>query len=244
MMNKMLPARRGRRKSRMAIRAAGLALGMVAATILAGCGATPSLHPLYTKKSKTYDPALLGTWTAAVPTSLVGSSGDKGKDGNRHTPVSIRLATLSAEGAGSSSDVGYKITAKIGEDVHWYRGVLTEIDDQLYMDIVTMIQGRERETELMNMLLYGEMVQTYVIYRLKHEGDKLQLAYFGMYSGWKKRKPHLAHETPDQLFSGRVVTASTADLRKFLARHASKKGVFFVLGTFEREAPNAPKTED
>lgn len=203
----------------------------VAATILAGCGVTPSLQPLYTKKSRTYDPSLLGTWTGSVPAKRLGLND---RD-DQKTPISLTLEALSGEGADSSSEVSYKITVKIDDDTRWYSGVLTEIDGQPYMDITILLEDEESGMELMKKVMYGEMILTHTFYRLKLQGDKLELAYFSMIRGWKKRKPVLAHEFTLEPIPHSLVTASTSKIREFMARHASKKGVFFKLGSFKRK---------
>lgn len=230
MMNRKPHARWGRRKSRMAIRAAGLALGMVAAAFLTGCWTTPSLHPLYTDDSMVFETALLGTWFGKVENSK----------------VSFTLEPWNADPSDAQCDACYKVTLFIDGDVSWYRGVLTEIDDQLYLDITA--DGSEWETVLLGIELASPylVVPAHGIYRFSLDDNALRVEYFFEDTGKRIRDGefHLRHETIDAWADEwLLVTASTAELREFIARYGSEEGVFAAVGTFERVVlpdPNLP----
>lgn len=228
MMNRMLQARRVRRKRGQAIRAAGLALGMVAAAFLTGCWTTPSLHPLYTDDLMVFETALLGTWFGKVENSK----------------VSFTLEPWNADPSDAQCDACYKVSLNIDEKVSWYRGVLTEIDDQLYFDITP--DGREWETVLLGIELASPYLvfPMHGVYRFSLDGELLRVEYFLEYAsnGIKSGELDLAHEA----FGAKedlLVTASTAELRDFIARHGSEESVFAEVGTFERVVlpdPNLP----
>lgn len=178
------------------------AIAAVAALVLLASCLTFSLHPLYDDKDSVFEPNLIGTW--------------------RDTAKKQNPSTFVFEKSGAD---GYTVTFNDTGDTPPGGGVfevhLVTLHGRLFFDAVqtkVLLNGQQADV--------GVVIPSHLLGRIYLDGDTLH--YDSLDDDWLKKgfqsgKITLAHElVGDDV----VLTASTADLRRFLADHANDEAAF------------------
>lgn len=184
-----------------------LFLSVGVAVVLAGCF-VPSVNPLYTEKDLVYDPALLGTW-------------GEPKDEERY------IFTRAGE-------KGYTWTVKEKDGSSEFDAHLLQLGEHRFLD--AMVVRMKGEWKGGNFGRVGYVARpAHLFYTVELTNATLRLG--GLHPEWLgkllKEKPGLiAHEwlkEPDANDESRVLlTASTAELQKFMLKYVSDTNVFFT----------------
>jgi hypothetical protein len=157
-------------------------------------GCVPSFHELYTEKDVVFDPALIGVWTADNEKE----SWDFSKD----------------------SDKSYKLVHTDNEKRHAEFSVhLVKLKESRFLDLY-LTKATDAE---FNGWAVASLVPAHLFLKVEQIGPVLRMA--AMDPDWLKeflaKNPKaIDHETLDDRI---VLTASTADLQKFLLEHAQQK---------------------
>jgi hypothetical protein len=176
--------------------------------LLAACGPVLSIHPLYTDKDVVFDPGLVGTWID--PT-------------DKDEPISFE------RGPGDS----YKAITRLVNDVNVeqiFEARLVKLNGRLFLDAVqtkNRISGKEEDM--------GIAIPGHLFARVSIQGDTLGLDLLD--EDWIKDqleagKISIAHEDEGDNV---VLTASTADLQKFVVAHADDEKAFPKSGPLQRK---------
>jgi hypothetical protein len=184
-----------------------LFLTVAAAMVLAGCF-VPSVNPLYTDKDLVYDPALLGTW-------------------------------------GEPKDEERYIFTRAGEKA--YTWIVKEKDGSSEFDVCLLQLGEHRFMDALLVRMKGEwkgsnfgrvgMVARPAHLFFKVELTNATLRLGGLHPEWlgkllKQQPALIAHEwvkEPDANDEPRVLlTASTAELQKFMLKYVGDTNVFMT----------------
>jgi hypothetical protein len=193
-------------------RGAVLTAGFVAviAFLLTGCLA--SLQPFYTPETLTTDDAIIGVW------------GDKDD------------ATWTFSKEGEVKTYTLIVTEKQKDkkvcplDAH-----LVKLDGKLYLDISPSEKGVSDSN--LDGLAQAALIPGHFIFKLQHEGEKLTLSlleYDWVDKQLQEKPGMIAHArlAQDRL----ILTASTAQLQKWIQSIAEKKGAWGDPGVLTRSA--------
>jgi hypothetical protein len=179
---------------------------LVCATLLASC-VTYSVQPLYDERTAVFDASLLGPW--GNPTQKNASS-----------------TMLFAKGSGDFYEV--TMIDPNGDDPSLravYEAHAVRLNGRLFLDAVHTADHVGSHT------VNGEGIRSHMIVRAMVDGDKMHIDFLSddwLEKGFDSGTLALAHETisgndiSDQI----VLTASTADLQKFVAAHANDDQAF------------------
>jgi hypothetical protein len=189
--------------------------------LVAGC--IPSLNSLHTKETSVFRPELVGQWEA--------SDGD------------ARLRFSSSQ----SHDDAYKLVHR-GEvgDESAFLAHLTEIDGRLYIDVYPLSPNQPANEELqdINGWYRLHLVPAHTFFRVEQIKPSLKLAALNgqWVSDYLREHPDsLAHDRRDaergEGFRFPVLTATTAELRDFIAEHADEPNAFVKPTEFQKVEP-------
>ena len=195
--------------ARFAKRMLTTAVALLFLFLLANCGPPLSIHPLYTDKDVTFDPALLGTW--ADPTDKNGSPLVFERGGNNSYKAIVRL--------NDNTNVDEIF------EVH-----LVKLNGRLFLDAVqrkNRISGQEADI--------GIAVPAHIVARVSIEKNSLQLNLLD--GDWIKRelksgRTSISHE---EIGNDLVITASTPELQKFVLGHADDEEAFGASSPLQRK---------
>lgn len=193
------------------IRSLFLAVGILAVALLLGC--LPSLHPIYEKGDLAYDARLEGVWVEDAKTG---------------------------EGAewilAPRGENAYKLTIRQKEGVSELVAHLARIGGQEFLDLWP-------EPKSMEELPRGEwframLVPGHLFLRVMRDGDVVKLRMLDM--NWldkllEENRNALKVESLPQ--GGICITASTPELRAFLAKHATNGEAWSKEGPDLRKKP-------
>lgn len=191
----------------------------LAALAFAGC-LVPSVNPLYTEKDLIFDPALVGTW---------------GEAGNEDRHIFAR-----------DGDNAYTWTSRDKESTNVFRAHLLKLGEHRFLDAVLTRTSDE----------WKGVGRTAVVVRPAHlffkvEMEKPTLRVRAFSTEWLDKALEadpkaVAHERihePDvDEEKGRVMlTASTADLQKFILKHVEESKAFIEGAAWRRIESNAAR---
>ncbi|HUJ31376.1 MAG TPA: hypothetical protein VLY23_08860 [Candidatus Acidoferrum sp.] len=177
--------------------------------LLEACGPILSIHPFYEDKDVVFDPALLGTWVDPTDADSAPLVFERGK-GDSYKAI-------------MRSDDNSDVDAVF--EVH-----LLKLGGRVFLDAVQMknrIAGKEVDI--------GLAVPAHILGQVSIEGNVLHLSLLDQ--EWvekelKAGKISIPHEEAD---GDVVLTASTADLQKFVLDHANDENAFSALGPLQRK---------
>jgi hypothetical protein len=189
-------------KNRTLFLTAGVAL------VLAGCF-VPSVNPLYTEKDLVYDPALLGTW-------------GEPKDDERYT------FTRNGEKA-------YTWTVKEKDGSSEFDVHLLQLGEHRFMD--ALLVRMKGEWNGSNFGRVGMVARpAHLFFKVELTNATLRLG--GLHPEWlgkllKQQPALIAHEWVKEPDAGDneqrvLLTASTAELQKFMLKHVGDTNVFVL----------------
>ena len=186
-------------KNRFFVLTAGVSL------VLAGCF-VPSVNPLYTEKDLVYDPALLGTW-------------GEPKDEERY------IFTRAGEKA-------YTWTVKEKDGSSEFDAHLLQLGEHRFLDALLVRMKGEWKGGGFGRVAYVAR-PAHIFFKVEVTNATLRLG--GLHPEWlgkllKEQPGLIAHEwvkEPDANDESRVLlTASTADLQKFMLKYVGNTNVF------------------
>ncbi len=189
---------------RLLQRIVGAAAALSGLSLLASCVAY-SLHPLYDAKSSVFEPSLVGTWV---------------------DPMQNNKPTMKFEKLGENA---YTVTAIEFDGNPPYDAIFeahaVKLGGRLFLDAVNT-KNRAKGIE-MNA---GMAIPSHLIGRVTVDGDTLHLDLLSdswLEDGFKTGRITIAHElVDDSADSDVLLTASTAELQKFVADHANDDNAF------------------
>ena len=174
------------------------AFAAVLLAIITGC--VPCLNPIYTDKDLIVDPALVGTW---------GSSDPKEKWVFTKTAArSYKLTQTDAEGVTAEFDVR-----------------LVRLGQYRFLDLV-VTNASENHIRLNGFAAFS-LIPGHLVIQVHAIEPKLKLAV--MNPDWVKEWLEKNSKSIDHIKIAEdryAIVASTADLQKFVLRHASEEGLF------------------
>jgi len=192
----------------------------VLGTLLLISGCFPvSLNPLYTGKELAFDPALLGLWQGGVSTNDTWNF-------NRGDGREYKLIYTDEDG-------------KTGRfDAHRLK-----LGDVLFLDFYPA-EEESRETNRSELLKY-HFVRVHSFAKLSQSDSALQLSFFSL--KWlqellEKNPEAIRHEKVGSTNDERIVlTASTAELQKFVLKHLETKDAFLEPMNLKRKTAELKK---
>jgi hypothetical protein len=165
--------------------------------ISTGCGVF-SLHPLYQNKDLLVNADLIGTWQI---------EGDKDF---------LIIDTI------QNKKYGFKIVDE--EDTVSFEMGLIKLDDQYFIDLFPS------EDDYGSLEYFARnYVPAHTFMKFDYIDDEIYLTEFDnerLIELFQQNRIRLAHEQPGEDEDYVVITASTADLQKFIARYANDKDAF------------------
>ena len=174
------------------------ALAVVLLAIITGC--VPCLNPIYTDKDVIVDPALVGTWGSGEP---------KEKWVFTKTAArSYKLAQTDGEGSTAEFDVR-----------------LVRLGDYRFLDLV--VTNADEKHFRLNGFAAFSLIPGHLVLLVHEIEPKLKIS--AMNPDWlrewlEKNSKSIEHRKFGE--DRYVILASTADLQKFVLRHASEEGLF------------------
>lgn len=186
-------------------RVASAALLACVLALLASC-VTYSVHPLYDERTSVFEPRLVGTWIDA-------------SEPNRPTKI---IFTKDDENAYRAT---YVDPDRGADAVFLYDAHLVKLGGRFFLDAV------QTGVRVGNQDFDTEGIVSHLIARVSLDGDKLRLDLLDddwLQKGFAAKTIALPHETTGSggLDNGVVLTASTADLQKFVLAHAADDQAF------------------
>jgi hypothetical protein len=185
----------------------------VCAVLLTAC--IPSVHPFYTDKDLVFDARLLGEWQK------------KGATG----PLGVWKFEQAA-------DKVYKLTVTEKEGKQGqFVACLLKLDDHYFLDIIPTDCGHvDTQAEL----LTASVFPGHLLLRVPQLAPELKLAFFDF--GWltkclEANPDALAHHNEGKRT---ILTASTADLQRFVLGHIGEGQLFSSPEEMARKAGDAP----
>ena len=189
----------------------GLVALLLAAVSLCSCTPILSLHPLYTDKDVYFDPGLIGIWVYTTD--------------SEQTPITF-------ERLGSN---GYTVSGTDTTETpplkYSYEAHLVKLDGHLFMDVKqSSISAASGDITVL-------AIPAHMFGEVSFDQDNLTVKFFG--EDWPERSLEssaitIRHETTDDGVP--VLTATTADLQRFIAAHIGDEKVFpLVLGPLRRK---------
>lgn len=177
--------------------------------LLAACGPVLSIHPLYTDRDVVFDPGLVGIWF---------------DPGSSDAPVVFERGP----------DNSYRVITHLDKDTsadQIFEAHLVKLNGHLFLDAEqtkNRIAGKEEDM--------GIAIPAHLLGRVSIEGDALNLDLLD--EDWikdqlKAGKISIAHEDNDD--GDVVLTASTAELQKFVVAHADDDKAFPNSGPLQRK---------
>lgn len=176
--------------------------------LLAGC--LPSVNPLYTEQDLVFDPALIGVW--------------REKPSSRDSWIFTKR-----------NEKSYQLVLTDDDKSSPFVAHLLKLGEQRFLNMQPdkePIEGLETESTYQSLLVRGHL-----FLRVDQIEPKLRLAAID--ADWlddflKKNPDALAHSRPDdrQL----VLTASTAELQKFVLKHLKTEGAWGDPTDYERQS--------
>jgi hypothetical protein len=180
------------------------------ALLLFGC--VPSVNPLYTEQTLTFEPKLLGTWFEK----------DAAKDAWIFTAAGEKKYNLTIR---EEDDKSSPMIAR-----------LVKLDTNMFLDLA--LETKSLEDLPVGAFYKSAIVPGHLIIKVGKIGETLELSL--PQNDWLKeelrKKPEsLAHTL---LEDDRVVlTASTADLQNFFKKHARTAGLWGDPGVLKKRSP-------
>jgi hypothetical protein len=170
-------------------------------TLLAGC--IPSLHPLYTDKDRISMDEIIGVWLSAEGTSMYYINADP-DDQPSYTFTYFELP--------KKNDLFQRDSTPANLEVN-----LVRLGGATFMDFYP---GDNESLDNMNMLLAIHLIPAHTFARFKISNDTLTIWRFD--PDWLKKlfeenRIRISHEKLDDQI---VLTASTEELQKFVAKYA------------------------
>lgn len=184
---------------------------IVITLIVAGC--VPSLNSWYAKKDVDFDKALLGVW--------------KQRNGD-----SVWTFSQSKKHGKDRYDVLVETKEKGGLKKARLTGTLAKIGGARYLDLTPAEGGFKDETSL---FYAWHLVPAHTLQKVETSGGTLKIAMMNLEWMKKHLKDHpdaLPHVNSDDR---PVLTASTAQLQAFLAKHKDDSGFFGKPLTLEKQ---------
>jgi hypothetical protein len=185
------------------LRQAASTLAVLFATVALACCVTYSVSPLYDAQTSFFEPALLGTWVdpqSDKPTTITFAktkTGDNGYDATYYDPDNTPPKTT------------------------FYNVHLVKLNGKLFLDAVaTGASGASKDDDAAFAKKY------HLLARISIEGDRF---YFGLIDDNRLQEGFNSgkYSVPHNIVEGdAVLTASTADLQKFVADHADDDQLF------------------
>ena len=185
--------------------------------IWAGC--VPSWNPLYTDKDLVFDTLLVGTWTPI-----------EAKEGSKETWAFAK---------GGEKLYRLQQTDEDGRKAD-FEARLVKLKERRFLDLyLTKVEGDDLK---LNALASMSLVPAHLILKVEQIGPALKIA--AMNPSWlkeflKKHPDAIAHRLV--LDDNIVLTASTAELQKFVLEHADQEDFFGGAMEMRRKAAAADK---
>jgi hypothetical protein len=200
-----------------------LTLGAVLACVMMLCSCEPelSVHRLYTSDEVVFEPNLVGSWVAAEPDE---NSGIMQMD-------IVKAGANGYEITFTMQDTPTAQVAKISFDAH-----LVKLHGRLFIDVVQtalQIDGKPSERQI--------AVPGHMFGKISVDGENLRMSFLD--DDWVAREIKsggLSIDTEDEGFQPAVLTASTAELQKFVVDHADDEQAFsFAVDDLKRKSDEA-----
>ncbi|PWV45841.1 hypothetical protein [Chitinophaga sp. S165] len=198
---------------------------LLAAFAFQGC--ITSLHPLYTSKDLTFDTRLLGTWHPD-------GSGDTWKIENlmekqlsRYKDPKERKDQENIKSQFINRNTYLLTCSEKGKEAEFLLN-LVRLDNELYIDLYP---GPLKEK---NELLEDHYLPVHSYAKIKIGSNGFELSFFNgeqIYKLLSENRIKIQHEDFDYY---KVITASTADLQKFVTKYADNKDFFMSPVTFKK----------
>jgi hypothetical protein len=197
-----------------------MTLGAVLACAMMLCSCEPelSVHRLYTSDDVVFEPNLVGSWVAAEPNENSGTMQmdvvKAGADGYEFTFTTQDTPTAQVE--------------KISFNAH-----LVKLHGRLFIDVVQtalQIDGKLSERQI--------TVPGHMFGRISIDGENLQMSFLD--DEWVAREIRsgdLSIDSEAEGFQPAVLTATTAELQKFVVDHADDDEAFsFAVDDLKRKS--------
>jgi hypothetical protein len=200
-----------------------LTVGAVLACVMMLCSCEPelSVHRLYTSDEVVFEPNLVGSWVAAEPDE---NSGIMQMD-------IVKAGANGYEITFTMQDTPTAQVAKISFDAH-----LVKLHGRLFIDVVQtalQIDGKPSERQI--------AVPGHMFGKISVDGQNLRMSFLD--DDWVAREIKsggLSIDTEDEGFQPAVLTASTAELQKFVVDHADDEQAFsFAVDDLKRKSGEA-----
>lgn len=175
---------------------------LVSGLLLAGC--VPSFNPFYTAKDLEFDRALLGTWMPVQPK-------EGSKEAWAFSPAGDRLYRLrQTDEEGRQADFEVR---------------LLKLQEHRFLDLY--LSKVEDDNVKLNAWAGFSLVPAHLLLKVEQIGPALKIA--AMNPDWMQKflKQHPEAVAHRVVLDGNIVlTASTADLQKFVLEHEDDEGFF------------------
>lgn len=189
-------------------------LSIFYAAVILAAGCVPSLHPLYTDKDVIFEEKLLGRW----------------EDDNNASN-----AWIFEKGSDPNS---YKLNIRENDKDGYFDAHLTKIEDSMYLDLFPQ-EPQIEASDYYKMHLLG--VHTFLKIEIADPNLHVRAMNPEFIEELIKSNPDaVKHEVLGDKNDGIVLTASTEQLRKFIAKYENEKD---FLGDITELEPMAPAEE-
>ena len=190
------------------------------AVLMAGCVPIVSLHPLFTKDTLVFEEKLLGTWAEQSGQPEVTWEFARLEAGvPERLPAELRDQTEKCYRVNVTDDKGRKGA---------FVACLVKLQDKLFLDILPdKVPAGEQDPEQMK-LPYNAFffLRIHTVVRVSSLGDQLKIRLTDD-DGFKKLLEAEPKAVPhDVIDDHAVLTASTAELQKFMAQYADDERLF------------------
>lgn len=204
-----------------------------------------SLHPLYTEETIVYEPLLAGEWLEATDTSATSTWIFRPKKSS----IGIQISENDRTAVNLKSDTGmeghYELAHFSGSSNYIYDAVLLKLGEKYFLDVFpeSSIQGLENylekspesaglgflksKDEQDNYPELANYVPSHNFYKVEFcENQEVCIYPFNgdrMQELVERRKIRIKHE---QVHDNFIITASTQDLQRFIAKYAEDMANF------------------
>ena len=188
-------------------------LGVILVTFLVGGCSIYALHPLYDTSTLIFDTSLLGTW--------IDDDGNEWNFEKASKPDDDEIQKLGL------NENTYLLTYTENEKPAQLYAHIVKLEDNLFLDLYP---GDNYDEQIGNDLLASNLLPIHTF--LKIEINKNELTFHPFDAEWvddlfEYKKIRIAHENVAYFgFTLRVLTASTAELQKFVTKYQNEKEAF------------------
>lgn len=193
-----------------------------------------SLHPISTPETVISDNRVIGTWESDDDIIRIEKFMDSEPYNGLVKLKPVTDASLSSTPAQRKEDSilyakGYSVHFKKNDVEYYMFGGLTRINNSLYFDLIPVIVNDPKNPESTGYEYTNDYLPTFTMARLEMTGNNsLTLRFLNgdfIKEQLKQGRIRIKHEK-DELFDNFLVTASSEELREFLAKYGHDERLF------------------